>query len=48
MTENRITEEERKKAEKILSGLTWVGDKEEMIENIVKKQIRKKGIRYYG
>lgn len=41
-----ITEEERKKAEKILAGLTWVGDEEAMIEQIVKNQVRRKG--YYS
>ena len=37
-----ITDEERKQAEKILSGLTWIGDKEEHIKRIVKEQIRNK------
>lgn len=37
-----ITDEERKQAEKILRGLTWIGDKEEMIECIVKHRIRNK------
>ena len=32
----KITDEERKKAEKRLKGLTWYGDEEEMIESIVK------------
>jgi len=40
-----ITKEERKKAERILGGLSYVGDKEQMIENIIKNQIRRgKGI----
>ena len=41
---SEITKEEREKANKILAGLTWIGDKEEMIENIVKNQIRRKGL----
>lgn len=42
----KITEEERKQAQKILAGLTWIGDEERMIEKIVKNQIRKQ--RYYS
>ena len=30
-----ITDEEREEAEKRLSGLTWTGDKEKVIEGIV-------------
>ena len=30
-----ITDEERKEAEKRLKGLTWIGDKEKVIEGIV-------------
>lgn len=33
-----ITDEERRKAEKILNGLTWFGDKESLIKDIVKRQ----------
>ena len=43
----KITDEERKEAQKILKGLTWIGDREEMIENIVKNQIRNKS-KYYS
>ena len=32
----KITDEERKEAEKRLKGLTWFGDKDEVIEGIVK------------
>jgi K+/H+ antiporter YhaU regulatory subunit KhtT len=42
--EDKITDEERKQAGKILAGLTFVGDKEEMIKSIVKKQIRKRSL----
>lgn len=37
----KITNEERRKAEKILSGLSWIGDREEHIENIVKNRVRR-------